>query len=244
MPRFFIDKKDITDNTVKLIGEDASHIAQSLRMGVGEGLTLCDKEGYDYDGKILTVSRDAVTVEILSLSRSESEPPYSIRLYQCLPKGDKLETVIQKAVECGVTEIIPVQSSRCIVKMKPEDCAKKLLRYNRIAEEAAKQSGRGRIPLVRAPLSYKAAIAELEKTDTAFICYENESGLTLSCALRGRNTPSEVGFLVGPEGGLSAEEVAFAKENGVVSLSLGKRILRTETAAPFVLAVLSAFFEL
>ncbi len=244
MPRFFINKQEIVDGFAILTGDDASHIAQSLRMAVGEGLTLCDKEGCDYEGEIVSLTRERVKVKILSSVQSESEPPYPIRLYQCLPKGDKLETVIQKAVECGVSEIVPVQSSRCIVKLKPEDVKKKLLRYNRIAEEAAKQSGRGKIPVVRAPLSYKEAISEMAKTHTAFICYEDESGMTLSSAFREKNMPLAVGFLVGPEGGLSAEEVVLAKESGVLSLSLGKRILRTETAAPFVLAILSALFEL
>lgn len=244
MPRFFIDKKDIVDGVATLSGEDASHIALSLRMTVGERLTLCDKEGCDYDGEIVSVSRESVTLSVSSVSPSESEPPYFVRLYQCLPKGDKLETVIQKAVECGVCEIVPVQSSRCIVKMKPEDVRKKLLRYNRIAEEAAKQSGRGRIPAVRAPLSYKEAIAEMKAADTAFLCYENEDGTTLATMLRARGASESVAFLIGPEGGLSSEEVALAAENGVPSVSLGKRILRTETAAPFVLAVLSAFYEL
>ena len=244
MPRFFIDKQEITDGVITLTGEDASHIAQSLRMAVGEHLTLCDGEGCDYEGELVTLSREEVTVKVLSSQSSESEPAYPVRLYQCLPKGDKLETVIQKAVECGVYEIVPVQSSRCIVKMKPEDVKKKLVRYNRIAEEAAKQSGRGVIPTVRAPLSYKEAVRELAVCGLSFICYENESGMTISSALRAVEVPASVGFLVGPEGGLSADEVAFAKENGVASLSLGKRILRTETAAPFVLAILSAFFEL
>lgn len=243
MPRFFIDKKEIVDGVATLSGDDASHIAQSLRMTAGERLTLCDKEGFDYEGELVSVSRESVTVRILSSMASESEPPYPIRLYQCLPKGDKLETVIQKAVECGVTEIIPVQSSRCIVKMKPEDVKKKLIRYNRIAEEAAKQSGRGIIPTVSAPLSYKEAILRMSESDRPFICYENEQGLTISAVLRDKK-PLSVDFLIGPEGGLSSEEVAFAKDHGVQSLSLGKRILRTETAAPFVLAVLSAFFEL
>lgn len=244
MPRFFIDKQDISENTVVLVGEDALHIVQSLRMAIGEELVLCDKEGLDYKGKIAAVSREAVTVEIASSEASASEPPYRVRLYQCLPKGDKLETVIQKAVECGVCEIVPVQSSRCIVKMKPEDVKKKLVRYNRIAEEAAKQSGRGVIPAVLPPRSFKEAIAEMAAFETAFLCYENESGKTIVSALRERESASSVAFLIGPEGGLSEEEVAFAKENGVESLSLGRRILRTETAAPFVLAILSAFYEL
>ena len=244
MPRFFIDKTQIHDATVILTGEAAQHISLSLRMAVGEMLTLCDGEGLDYTAKIVSLSRDAVTLTVESSAKSLSEPPYRIRLYQCLPKGDKLETVIQKAVECGVSEIVPVQSSRCIVKWKADDAKKKLVRYNRIAEEAAKQSGRGRIPTVLMPMNYKDALTEMAKDSLAFLCYENEEGKTLPALLRTLTLPDTVSFLVGPEGGLSPEEVDIAREMGVFSLSLGERILRTETAAPFVLAILSAFFEL
>ena len=244
MPRFFIDKTDITDDAVTLTGDAASHIALSLRMAVGEELILCDSEGYDYTARIETVSPGAVSLSVLQKEPSRSEPPFRIRLYQCLPKGDKLETVVQKAVECGACEIIPVQSSRCIVKWKPDDVKKKLPRYGRIAEEAAKQSGRGRIPTVLSPMTFASAVSEMAKDSLSFLCYENEDKKTLPARLREIEKPETVSFLIGPEGGLSPEEVALAKEKGVQSLSLGERILRTETAAPFVLAILSAFFEL
>lgn len=244
MPRFFIDKTDISDGAVTLTKDAASHIALSLRMAVGDTLILCDSEGYDYTARIETVSPDAVLLSVLQKEPSRSEPPYCIRLYQCLPKGDKFESIIQKSVECGVCEIVPVQSSRCIAKLKPEDTAKKLVRFNRIAEEAAKQSGRGRIPKILAPMSFKAAIGEMAKDGLSFLCYENEDGKTLAACLRESEKPSTVSFLIGPEGGLAPEEVELAKENGILSLSLGERILRTETAAPFVLAILSAFYEL
>lgn len=243
MPRFFLNKENLTSDVVTIVGEDASHIALSLRMAVGDALTLCDNEGFDYHAEIVSVSRDAVTLSVKEKAPSESEPPYRVRLYQCLPKGEKFETVIQKAVECGVSEIIPVQSSRCIAVLKDSAAEKKLTRFNRIAEEACKQSGRGRLVKVLAPVSYREAMAQMASCDTAFLCYENEDGLTLSGFLPS-DTPREIAFLVGPEGGLSPDEVALAKESGIVSVSLGKRILRTETAAPFVLAILAGNYEL
>ena len=243
MPRFFLNKESLASDVVTIVGEDASHIALSLRMAVGNALTLCDNEGFDYDAEILSITRDAVTLSVKGKAPSESEPPYKIRLYQCLPKGEKFETVIQKAVECGVCEIIPVQSSRCIAVLKDSAADKKLTRFNRIAEEACKQSGRGRLVKVLPPVSYREAMKAMKESETAFLCYENEDGLTLSGFLP-KEAPREIAFLVGPEGGLSPEEVVMAKDAGIMPVSLGKRILRTETAAPFVLALLAGKYEL
>ena len=244
MPRFFLDKEFLSGATAVITGEDAAHIAFSLRMAAGERVTLCDGEGYDYHGIIESVSKDTVTVSLTEKIPSVSEPPYAIRLYQCLPKGEKFESIIQKAVESGVTEIIPVQSSRCIALMKDSAAEKKLLRFNRIAKEAAKQSGRGALPKVLPPVRFKDAVKAMGESEIAFLCYENEEGLTLKGLLEGKDTPASLAFLVGPEGGLSAEEVVLAREAGIPAVSLGNRILRTETAAPFVLAVLCARFEL
>lgn len=243
MPRFFLNKESLAENTVTVVGEDASHIALSLRMAVGDALTLCDNEGFDYDAEILSITRECVTLAVKGKTPSESEPPYKIRLYQCLPKGEKFETVIQKAVECGVSEIVPVQSSRCIAVLKDSAVEKKLTRFNRIAEEACKQSGRGKLVQVLPPISFREAVRQMAEVETAFLCYENEDGLTLSGYLP-HKAPREIAFLVGPEGGLSADEVNLAKDAGIVSVSLGKRILRTETAAPFVLALLAGKYEL
>ncbi len=244
MPRFFFHRDALVDNTLTLSGESASHILRSLRMAVGEHLTLCDGEGLDYHAVITSATKDSVTLSVEERLPSKAEPPYRITLWQCLPKGEKFETIIQKAVECGICEIVPVQSSRCIAKIKKEEADKKLARFNKIAEEAAKQSGRGILPKVLYPVSYKDAVVAMKQDDLSFLCYENEDKKTLPMLLRETLPPRTVSFLVGSEGGLSEEEVALAKENGILSLSLGERILRTETAAPFVLAVLSAFFEL
>lgn len=244
MPRFFLDQESLASDVVTIMGEDASHIALSLRMAVGDLLVLCDNEGFDYHAEITSITRDCVTLSVKEKVKSESEPPYRVRLFQCLPKGEKFETVIQKAVECGVSEVIPVQSSRCIAVLKDSAAEKKLTRFNRIAEEACKQSGRGRLAKVASPVSFKEALAEMSCADCAFLCYENEDGLTITDYLARFDMPREISFLVGPEGGLSAEEVALAKEKGLVSVSLGKRILRTETAAPFVLAILAGKYEL
>lgn len=245
MPRFFLDKDAFLNETVTIAGEDASHIALSLRMAIGQTLTLSDKDGFDYKAEIIGILPNAVTLTVLDKTPSLSEPPYAATLFQCLPKGDKFETVIQKAVECGVSAIVPVASSRCIAVVKADALDKKLARWNKIAAEAAKQSGRGRLVTVRAPLSYQDALAEMMKSDCRFLCYENEDGLTLSSFLPKREEgPKNLSFLIGPEGGLSEGEVLSAKERGISAVSLGRRILRTETASGFVLAALSARYEL
>ncbi len=245
MPKFFVDKENITDSRVFISGEDARHIAASLRMTVGEELAVSDKLGTDYFCKILTASANEVVLDIVKTAPSSSEPPYTVRLYQCIPKSDKFDSIIQKAVECGVGEIIPVESSRCVALIKSDSVEKKLARWNKIAYEAAKQSGRGRLVKVREPLKFDKALLEMSGAEVSFICYENEDGATVNTALpKASEMPCDISFLIGPEGGLSAEEVKSAAEKGVISVGLGKRILRTETASSFVLAIISSKYEL
>ena len=251
MPRFFVDreafaeKKGCDENSVVIRGEDAAHIALSLRMAVGETLVLSDGEGRDYDAVIAAVRPDAVTLSLRASRPSRSEPPYEATLYQCLPKGEKMETVIQKAVECGAASIVPVLSSRCVAQLKAESREKKLLRWEKIAREAAKQTGRGKLVPILPPLSYAQALRKMADGDLSFLCYESEEETTLSAFLPGKEKmPGRISFLIGPEGGLSDEEVLMARQEGIPSVSLGKRILRTETASGFVLAVLAGHYEL
>ncbi len=250
MPRFFVDREAFyEEGLVRIVGEDASHIARSLRMTEGECLTLSDGAGTDYETEILKVSPEEVILSVKEKHPSLSEPPYEAVLYQCLPKGEKMETLIQKAVECGVSAVVPVTSSRCVALLKDGAFEKKAIRWNKIAREAAKQSGRGRLVPILPPLSFAEAVKEMAAgtgtSKTSFLCYENEEGRTLTSHLGElASPPKKISFLIGPEGGLSPEEVAFAAENGLVSLSLGKRILRTETASGFVLAILAGKYEL
>ncbi len=248
MPRFFISKENIDESSriISILGEDAFHIARSLRMAVGDSLTVCDGEGRDYDCTLTKIRDSEVTCEINSSFDCPAEPPYKATVYQALVKGERLDVAIQKSVEFGASEIVPFESSRCIVRMKGEKEGSKSVRRQRIATEAAKQCGRGIIPAVSEPISYSAMLSQAAKCDLAIFCYEKEGQRLLGTALeslRGK-PPRTVAIIVGPEGGFSPEEANAAEEAGICLFGLGKRILRTESAAAFVLACLSSEFEL
>ena len=233
MPRFFCE--NIGENSAVITGEDAKHISKVLRMRVGEELTLCDTKGTDYICSISTISPDEICLDILQRQPSLTEPNVFVKLYQGIPKGDKAEFIIQKAVELGVGEITFFDSSRCVAKIDQKSMDKKITRFQRIAYEAAKQCGRGIIPQIRPVLTFKQAVTEMLACDLPIMLYENSTAplkQTLS-------TPAKtISVMVGPEGGFSPEEADFAKSQGCFSLSLGKRILRCETAPIAALAVI------
>ena len=248
MPRFFVSAEQIVDNTLTLTGDDAHHVARSLRMAAGETITVCDENAMEYECKLTSFEQDKrVLAEVLSAKPSETEPPYKAVLFQALPKGEKFDSIIQKAVECGVYEIVPFQSSRCIAKAKADGEVDKTKRRCRIAEEAAKQSGRGRIPAVKPTVSYAQMLSMASECDLCLFCYEGEGTETLASILDSMTdlpTCPKIGIVVGSEGGFSPEEAARAQEVGMKMTGLGKRILRTETAAPFVLGCLVYRFEM
>ena len=246
MPRFFVRQERVSDNSISIIGEDAHHIARSLRMAVGDSITVCDMQGNEYDCRISAFDEDReVIATVLSSSRSEKEPNVYVRLFQALPKGDKLDTIIQKAVECGVSEIIPFQSERCIVKIKGESEDRKNQRRQKISEEAAKQCGRSVIPEIRAAVSFEEAIRSASESELCLFCYEGDGTRPLGEILRGyEKLPSSISIVIGSEGGFSQKEVGVALQNRVTLTGLGKRILRTETASGFVLACLVCHSEL
>lgn len=248
MPRFFVSVENINEEerSIAILGEDAFHIARSLRMAVGDSLTVCDGEGRDYECTLVKIRDDRVDCEIIRSAPCPAEPPYRATVYQALVKGERLDVAIQKSVEFGASAIVPFESSRCIVRMKGEKEGSKSQRRRRIAAEAAKQCGRGIIPEVAEPLSFGNMINEAARADLAIFCYEKEGermlGETLE-ALRS-NPPRTVAIVVGPEGGFSPEEAENAEKAGLSLLGLGRRILRTESAAAFVLACLSSEYEL
>jgi len=245
MPRFFIDKNDILDAHITICGEDAKHISKVLRMKAGDMITLCDGCGSDYEAKIEKSDKDSVSASIISQKKSESEPDIEITLFQALPKSGKMEYIIQKCTELGINKIIPCIMDRCVVKLNSEaDEKKKVERWQAVAKAAAKQSGRGIIPQIGMPVSFRAAIEEMRTQDLAFVPYENESGTTLKNVLRNSEDVTSAAFIIGPEGGFSEEEIALARKSGMESVSLGKRILRTETAAEVVLSMMNYEFEL
>ena len=248
MPRFFVSKENINEEEriISILGEDAFHIARSLRMAVGDGLTVCDGEGRDYDCTLTKIRDSEVNCEILNVIDCPAEPPYKATVYQALVKGERLDVAIQKSVEFGASAIVPFESSRCIVRMKGEKEGSKSQRRRRIAAEAAKQCGRGIVPEVTEPMSFGDMLEEAAKCDLAIFCYEKEGERMLGTMLESLRAepPKSVAIVVGPEGGFSPEEAERAEGAGLSLLGLGKRILRTESAAAFVLACLSSEFEL
>lgn len=232
MPRFFCDP--ITGNTTTISGEDARHIAKVLRMVPGEALTLCDMSGWDYECAITQVEPALVTLQVMEKHPSLTEPSLKVRLYQAVSKGDKFEFIVQKAVELGVDEIIPVMTHRCVSRPDERSMEKKLIRYQRVAQEAAKQSMRGKIPKVRPLITYPQALAEMAQDPLAILFYErSENPLTQLLT----HCPDRLSILVGAEGGFEEQEVQRAQAQGIAIATLGRRILRCETAP---LAALSA----
>jgi 16S rRNA (uracil1498-N3)-methyltransferase len=244
MPRFFLLSEKAENGVFEIRGDDARHISFSLRMRQGETLCVCDGEGTDYECRIVFMDGETVRLEVLSSHRTITEPPLDICLYQSVPKGDKFEYIVQKAVELGVSRIVPVYSSRCIVKPDAKSEEKKAVRLSRIAHEAAKQCGRGRIPRIMPYMTYAEAIRA--GGENAFICYENEKSFSLKSYLQtlSEKNASSLAFFVGPEGGYSEAEVALAAQHGIPAVELGPRILRSETASGFVLSSLTYAFEL
>ena len=247
MPRFFVRQDQIIEEEITVLGEDAHHIARSLRMAVGEELTVCDMQGNEYQGPIVRFDEDrAVVMRVVSCRASVNEPPCVIRLFQALPKGDKMDTVIQKAVECGVGEIIPFESERCVVKAKADGEARKTERRRRIATEAAKQCGRSVIPDARATVSFSEMLTMAAQSDLGLFCYEGDGTRPLGAVLKEATEGgfSSVSVVIGSEGGFSIREADAAKKAGLCMTGLGRRILRTETASGFVLACLCCATEL
>ena len=244
MPRFFANANDISDGSITLRDGDAFHIARSLRMAVGDALTVCDGEGKEYSVRLTRIRDEECECEILSVNESSTEPDTEITLYVAYPKADKLETVIQKAVELGAARIVPFESSRCIKRPKAEKIDKLMARLSRIAEEAAKQCGRAKLPTVSAPISYGAAIKDAAKKDLPLFCYEGECPMTIKDALKKATRPKTVSVVVGAEGGFSPDEADEATKAGLLSVTLGPRILRCETAPLYALASLSYELEL
>ena len=224
MPRFFCNK--ICDNTAYIEGDDAKHIAKVLRMRVGEAITINDMQGFDYDCEVLEVG-EVVSLTVLSKYQNQTEPSVNITLYQCLPKGDKLEFIIQKAVELGVRTIVPVQSKFCVAKADKSSFAKKQIRYNKIALEAAKQSGRGMIPEVLSILTYTEAI-ERAKHHHTIVFYEG-GGERVSNLVD--ESTKDVCVFVGAEGGFDTDEIQAALDHQFKTATLGALILRCETAS-------------
>jgi len=231
MRRFFCEI--ITQGTATITGDDAHHISRVLRMKAGDALSLCDGAGNEYDAVITAISQDAVSCTVGERHASEAESPVRVTLFQCLPKTGKMELIVQKCTELGVYSVVPVFSARCVV-VPNKDYDKKRERYNRVALEAAKQSRRGMIPAVLPLIELKKI--DVKAFDLFLVAYEDENTVSLKQALRAAKSPQSIALLIGPEGGLEEGEVAQLVKAGAKSVSLGPRILRTETAGMAMLA--------
>lgn len=248
MPRFFVSPGQLAADSASVVitGDDARHISRSLRMRAGESLTVCDGCGVDFPGVISQITADTVTVALSEGVPCESEPPYRAVVYQALVRGERFDAVIQKSVEFGAAAIVPVATERATVRLSAADAEKKRARWQRIAAEAAMQCGRGVIPAVEPMVSFGEAIGRAG--GARLFCYEEERTVHLRDALASVEAqgegPREVSVFIGPEGGFAPGEAEAARGAGAVSVSLGRRILRTESAAPFVLACLALRWEM
>lgn len=240
MYQFFIEDENAAEDFVTIEGSDVNHIKNVLRMKPGEKIRVCTRNGQNYFCSISDITESFVRADILEKEAESTELPCRIYLFQGLPKNDKMEWIIQKTVELGVYEVIPVAMKNCVVKLDEKKAAKKLQRWQAIAESAAKQSKRTVIPTVKQPVIYKEALKIASELDITLVPYENERGMDATREIMGQLKAGQtIGVVVGPEGGFAPEEIALVDEHATMHrISLGRRILRTETAGLAALAML------
>ena len=249
MYRFFVEQSDInTDNGVCLIrGTDVNHIVNVLRMRQGERILLSTglkEDPVEYLCEIDEIRSDEVRARILDLQKNARELPLDLYLFQALPKGDRFETVIEKSVELGVHEIIPVMSARCIVKLDEKRAEKKTARWNALSLSAAKQSKRSFVPVVENPVSWQGALDAARDMDLILVPYENAEGIRHTReVIAGLKGPGSAGIFIGPEGGFEEREIRELLAAGADVITLGHRILRTDTAGIAVLSMLMLQLE-
>lgn len=240
MYQFFVEKGQVQGNMIIISGDDAGHIGRVLRMKPGERVRISDEEENSYFCHITEITPDEVFLAIDEKDEMGTEFAHKVYLFQGLPKSDKMELIIQKAVELGVYEIIPVSMKNCVVKLDDKKAASKVKRWQAIAESAAKQSKRTRIPAVHDPVSWKEALHMAAEIDVTLIPYENERGLEATREqISSISSGASIGIMIGPEGGFSPEEITVADDyKNMHRISLGRRILRTETAGLATLSML------
>ncbi len=238
MYHFFVETEQIQGTDIYITGKDVNHIRNVLRMKIGEELSVGNGvDGKEYRCVIEGFQEDTIHCKLCFIKEEGVELPAKVTLFQGLPKADKMELIIQKAVELGVYEIVPVATKRCVVKLDAKKEASKIQRWQAIAEAAAKQSKRAVVPVIRPVQTIKEAVASASDMEHKMIPYELAEGMESSRkAFEEIETGSSVAIFIGPEGGFEESEIAMAKEAGILPISLGKRILRTETAGFTVLA--------
>ena len=237
MYKFFVTKEQIFDNVIEIV-EDVNHIKNVLRLNIGEKIEICNiSNSTNYICKIIKVDKNLVKAEILNEVEVKNEPKVYLHIFQGLPKQEKMETIIQKTTEIGACEITPVVMNRCIVKLDDKSSMKKVERWQKVSEVAAKQSKRDRIPIVNQPISIKSIYEKIKNYDIVLVAYENEEEIGIKTILKQLNKKdsTKIAVIIGPEGGIEENEIGYLKDIGAKVITLGRRILRTETA-PIVLS--------
>ena len=244
MYHFFVTPEQVMATEIQIEGSDVNHIKNVLRMKNGEELQISDGNTKKYLCEIASMTSDEVCLQIKEELISDTELPSKLYLFQGLPKSDKMELIVQKAVELGVYEIIPVATKRAVVKLDDKKASKKVERWKAISEGGAKQSGRNVVPEVKHVMSYKEAIQYAESLDVVLIPYELAEGMEETRQIIEGILPGQsVGIFIGPEGGFETQEVEYAMQHGAKAITLGKRILRTETAGLTTLSILMYHLE-
>ena len=246
MPKFFVNEEQINNQEIKIQGTDVNHIKNVLREKIGRELIICtEKTGQDYLCEIKEIKEENIICNIKEKLLNNAESNIKVTIMQGLPKADKMELIIQKSVELGVNNIIPIEMKRCVVKLKDKDKIKKIERWQKISVVAAKQSGRNIIPEINQVENLKNICETFENYDIVLLAYENEKENTIKNELKqlkeknqNKNEDVKIAILIGPEGGITEEEVEIAKKKGAKIITLGKRILRTETVALNVLSII------
>ncbi len=246
MRKVFVPVEQISEDTIIISGEDVAHIRDVLRMKPDDEIVVSAGKGINYNCRIDLIEKNEIRLDIISQEPDIAELPVKISLYQSLPKSDKLELVIQKAVELGVCEVIPVRSARSVVKLDDAKAEKKRLRWQKIAEEASKQAGRGAVPEVLPVMSFDEAVKRASSSEGVFIPYElsEEYGSLSNLEKEIRSGIKSISVFIGPEGGFERSEVEAVTKAGGKAISLGHRILRTETASIAVLAYIMFVAEM
>lgn len=239
MPKFFVKNEQVENNKITIIGTDVNHIKNVLRMNILDKIEVCNQENQEnYLCEISELEDEKICCNIIKKIENSTEPEIKVTIFQGLPKSDKMELIIQKSVELGVYDITPIEMSRCVVKLTEKDKNKKLERWQKISEVAAKQSQRDIIPKINPIIALKNICDIIDEYDSVILAYENEKDYTIKEELKKikSQNATKIGIIIGPEGGLSEKEVEMLKEAGAKVVTLGNRILRTETVALNVLS--------
>ena len=242
MPKFFVENNQIKNDTIYIKDKDVNHIKKVLRKNIEDEITICNENTkQDYLCKITNIEENEITCKILKELETNVESNIEVSIFQGLPKADKMELIIQKSVELGVHDITPIEMKRCVVRLKEKDKTKKIERWQKISKVAAKQCGRNYIPKINNIENLKEISEKIKDYDVVLVAYEEEKENTLKNELellKKDNDNIKIAVVIGPEGGIDKEEIEVLKRNGAKIITLGKRILRTETVALNVLSII------